>query len=101
MVSLHKTTSDCLRLATLRASSCKRINLEVSGNEFILLPNCNRTVTRLKIPHNATPFNWWKPERGGDFPTHKDYRRSDFSANFLTLRLLFIFFQKSNIVPVN
>ncbi|QFS49285.1 hypothetical protein GXM_06779 [Nostoc sphaeroides CCNUC1] len=43
MVSLHKTTSDFLALATLGASPV-RVNLEVSGNGFILLPNCNRTV---------------------------------------------------------
>ncbi len=42
MVSLYKTTSDFLA-ATLEASPI-RVNLEVSGNGFILLSNCNRTV---------------------------------------------------------
>lgn len=43
MVSRYKTTSDFLAIATLGASPV-RVNLEVSGNGFILLSNCNRTV---------------------------------------------------------
>lgn len=43
MISLYKTTSDFLAVATLGASPV-RVNLEVLGNEFILLSNCNRTV---------------------------------------------------------
>lgn len=43
MISLYKTTKDFLAIATLKASPV-RVNLEVSGNGFILLSNCNRTV---------------------------------------------------------
>ncbi|MEH2065113.1 MAG: hypothetical protein V7K50_23115 [Nostoc sp.] len=43
MISLYKTTGDILAVATLGASPV-RVNLEVSGNRFILLSNCNRTV---------------------------------------------------------
>ncbi|MEH2274074.1 MAG: hypothetical protein V7K40_04480 [Nostoc sp.] len=43
MVSRHKTTGNFLAIATLGASPV-RVNLEVSGNGFILLSNCNRTV---------------------------------------------------------
>ncbi|MEH1966374.1 hypothetical protein [Nostoc sp.] len=43
MISLYETTSDFLAIATLEASPV-RANLEVSGNGFILLSNCNRTV---------------------------------------------------------
>ncbi|MBD2560766.1 MULTISPECIES: hypothetical protein [Nostoc] len=43
MISLDKTTGDFLAIATLEALPV-RVNLEVSGNGFILLSNCNRTV---------------------------------------------------------
>ncbi|MBD2531005.1 hypothetical protein H6G97_16020 [Nostoc flagelliforme FACHB-838] len=43
MISLHETTGDFLAVATQEALPV-RVNLEVSGNRFILLSNCNRTV---------------------------------------------------------